>query len=122
MDVRAAAQHLLGQVLGQQVEVGALVGDHAALPGAVDQHQDHAGVVRVGAADVGRDPLALQVGHHQVAEVVGANLADEAGRHAGARDPHGHVRGRAARRERDSPGSVAAWQQQAIRLHQHIPD
>jgi hypothetical protein len=66
--------------------------------------------------------LAIEIGHDQIAEDIRADLADEAGWLADARDPGCDIGGRAARCQRDPASSIATRQQDSIGLGQHIPD
>jgi hypothetical protein len=102
--------------------IGAAIGHHTSLSGAVDQRQHNAGFVVTQADDMRLDAFLPQVRCDQVAKGIGAYSADEPGSRTAPSDPGGDIRCRSAGRQFDAAGRVAAREQQTVWLNQHIPD
>jgi hypothetical protein len=121
VEMAARTQHAFRRHIRHKLMIGATVGHHTSLPGAINERQNHAGFTVAQANNMRLDPLALQVGSDEIAEHIRAQRADEPGRRTAARNPCSHVCRRSPWREFDAAGSVTARKQQSVRLYQNIP-
>ncbi len=121
MEVVRRGDHAAGQFRGEEEEVGAVTGDHGALPGVIDEHPHCTGGVVVALHEVPLHPFGVEVLLGKESESVAADLADEVTRQSAAGRPHRHVGGAAPGHEQHLTKGVAAFEQLGIGADQYVP-